>query len=301
MTTVRICLDSADIVGESIVWDDRQECLFWVDIVGSRIHRFDPLTCDHQIWPTSSFVTSIGLRDDGGAIVGLRQHVALWDLEYDWTILAEPEAGVAGNRLNEGKVAPDGSFWVGTMQDNLNDDGTAQAQSRKTGHLYRIAPDGEVQQLSADAFGIPNTMIWLDHKNFVTADTPDNSLYAYTIADDGRSLCDRRVFSDAFPRGLPDGSCIDAEGAIWTCRVAGGAALTRMLPDGRLDQVVPLPCTWPTSCTFGGAGLETLFVTSARFTMTPEHLAGNPLEGAMFALDPGVTGVAEHRFGHPLK
>ena len=72
---------------------------------------------------------------------------------------------------------------------------------------------------------------------------------------------------------------MDAEGYIWNCRVVGGSCLARIAPDGRLDRIVELPCSWPTSCTFGGADLDTLFVTSARFTMTAEHLVTHPHEG----------------------
>jgi sugar lactone lactonase YvrE len=90
---------------------------------------------------------------------------------------------------------------------------------------------------------------------------------------------------------------MDAEGAVWTCRVVGGACITRTLADGTLDRVIELPCSWPTSCTFGGPGLATLFITSARFTMTPGHLAANPQEGGLFAVQPGIAGVAENRFG----
>lgn len=50
-------------------------------------------------------------------------------------------------------------------------------------------------------------------------------------------------------------------------------------------------------CAFGGADLDTLFVTSARFTMSAEHLAAYPFEGGLFALRPGVRGMPANRFG----
>ena len=72
-----LILDARNVVGESLIWDDRRGRLVWVDIIGRKIHRLDPLTLDHETWDTSDFVTSIGLRDDGGAIVGLRKEIAL--------------------------------------------------------------------------------------------------------------------------------------------------------------------------------------------------------------------------------
>lgn len=296
MAEVELLFAAQDLVGESIVWDDRTGTLAWVDIGGRRIHRFDPVTGDHRLWPVGFFPTSIGLRTDGGAIVGRTRDVMLWDWGGAGRLLAVPEPDLPENRLNEGRVAPDGSFWVGTMSNNLGPDGRPMAQAGTTGALYRIASDGAVTRLSEDRFGITNTMVWLDDGRFVTADTVANALYAYPVTADG-VLGTRASFGPQVTRGLPDGSCRDAEGAVWTCRVVGGQALTRTLPDGTLDRVVELPCSWPTSCTFGGADLDVLYVTSARFTMTPAHLAAHPQEGAVFMLRPGVRGQPEPRFG----
>ncbi|MBA3518738.1 MAG: SMP-30/gluconolactonase/LRE family protein [Rhizobiales bacterium] len=120
-----------------------------------------------------------------------------------------------------------------------------------------------------------------------------------SVKHEGRwyqTLSDRRVFSPPLDRGLPDGSCLDAEGYVWNCRVVGGACVARFAPDGSLDHVVELPCTWPTSCTFGGPDLRTLFITSARFTMTSEHLGENPQEGGLFVVEVGVKGAPGYLF-----
>ena len=293
---VRQILEGRDRVGESVVWDTERQCLFWVDIVGRAIRRYDPATGDEQRWDVPEFPTSIGLRTDGGAILGLTRRVVLWDFDNRFETFAIPEPDLPENRLNEGRVAPDGSFWVGTMQSNLMPDGSPTAQTRKGGRYYRIDAAGSVSLLSDDLYGITNTMIWLPDGRFVTADTPDNALYAYDIGSSGRSLINRRAFSTPFDRGLPDGSCMDTAGGVWTCRVVGGHALTRTLPNGSVDRVIDLPCSWPTSCTFGGPDLQTLYITSARFTMSDAHLAANPHEGGLFAFEPGICGEPEARF-----
>ena len=81
---------AGDIVGESAVWDDARGALVWVDISGRRIHRYTLIDERHEVWPTPEFPTSIGLRRDGGAIVGLTRRVALWDWGGEFRTLATP-------------------------------------------------------------------------------------------------------------------------------------------------------------------------------------------------------------------
>ena len=295
--TAEIAFDARNVVGESAVWDDRSGTLYWVDIVGHRIHALTPESGDHRSWPTPGMVTSIGLRQDGGAVVGLQRTVALWDFDEDFRTLVEVEPDRPDNRLNEGVVGPDGAFWVGTMQNNVNPDGSPRDVTNAEGRLYRVTARGSVFPLSDDRFGITNTLAWPADDRLITADTMENALYAYDYdAATGRLLNRQTILKD-FDRGLPDGSCMDAVGYVWNCRVVGGACLARLTPDGTVDRIVELPCTWPTSCAFGGPDLATLYVTSARFTMSEEHLAETPWEGALFRLDVGETGRPAYRFG----
>lgn len=292
---VDVAFAAENVVGESAVWDGRQNKLCWVDIVGKSIHRLCPSSGKHEKWSFPDLITSIGLRNDGGAIVGLRKSIALWEFADDLHVVAEIEPELPGNRLNEGIVGPDGAFWIGTMQDNIAADDTPQATTAKAGRLYRYS-HGALHSVSDDRFGITNTLIWTDNGRLITADTEDNVIYSYALDANSWALHDRRSILSGFDRGLPDGSCMDAEGFIWNCRVAGGGCVVRFAQDGKIDRVVDLPCSWPTSCAFGGPGFDTLFVTSARFTMSDEHLALNPHEGAVFAVRTGICGLPANRF-----
>ena len=106
----RLVFGAANIVGESAVYDERRDALVWVDIGGKRIHRLHLAERRHEAWPVPDFPTSIGLRTDGGAIVGLRDRVALWDYGGEFRTLAIIEPDLPDNRLNEGRVGPDGAF-----------------------------------------------------------------------------------------------------------------------------------------------------------------------------------------------
>jgi sugar lactone lactonase YvrE len=181
------------------------------------------------------------------------------------------------------------------MQNNLDPDGAPKDMTRDGGAIYRVDPNGHVSQLTPREYGITNTMAWTNDGRFLTADTTRNEIYAYDLRVG--NLANRRVFAAPLERGVPDGSCLDADGFLWNCRVAGGASIARFRPDGGLDRLVELPCTWPTSCVFGGADFTTLYVTSARFTMTAHHLSAHPEEGALFAISVVARGRPEFRFG----
>jgi len=292
--TVEMIVAAENIVGESAVWDARRQSLYWVDIIGRRVLA---LRADGSVdgWDMPGIVTSIGLCADGRAIMGQRKSVALWDFVGDPALLAEVEPNAPATRLNEGVVGPDGAYWVGTMQDNIGLDDAPQDITATLGRLWRVTPDGAVHALCTDRFGITNTLVWTDDDRLITADTMENTLYSYAISEG--TLSDRRILLAGFARGLPDGSCRDADGYVWNCRVVGGGCVIRIAPDGSIDRVIDLPCSWPTSCAFGGPELDHLYITSARFTMTAEHLAANPQEGSLFRVNPGCTGLAPHRFG----
>lgn len=293
--TANQILDCRCIVGESLVWDDQQGLLVWVDMLGHQIHMYDPQTQAHQSHDTPGMITSIGMRKDGGYVVGLEKSVALWSPNDGFEMLAIPEQDQHGNRLNEGVVGPDGCFWIGTMQNNVDTQGAPRDQTQATGKVWRIRPDGRSELMLDAGFWLTNTIAWLGDR-VIIGDTGRNMLYSFALHAGG--LTDKRVFLGEYGQGLPDGSCLDANGQLWNCRVVGGAEVLCLAKNGVPVQRVKTPCTWPTSCVFGGANLDTLFIASARFTMSTAHLAAHPWEGNLFACQiPETSGRLHHRFG----
>jgi sugar lactone lactonase YvrE len=104
----------------------------------------------------------------------------------------------------------------------------------------------------------------------------------------------RRVFVDMNPLpGRPDGGAVDADGCYWICGNDAGL-VHRFTPEGRLDCSLAVPVKKPAMCAFGGAGLDTLFVTSIR--PGDGDLSDQPLAGSVFALRPRVKGLPEPAF-----
>jgi sugar lactone lactonase YvrE len=134
-----------------------------------------------------------------------------------------------------------------------------------------------------------------DGRRMYFADTPTKIIRAYDYDLDSGELSGERTFATLQGPGSPDGSTVDSDGCLWNAEWGGGRVL-RYTPDGRVDRVVDLPCSHVTCCAFGGAKLDTLFVTTAWTGLDAAALARQPQAGALFAVDPGVQGLADTPF-----
>jgi sugar lactone lactonase YvrE len=248
---IEIALAVGNGVGERAHWSIDEAALYWVDITGRAIERFEPAANRHDRWPVAGFPEAIALRRKGGAILALDNRVCLFDFTGAPRMLCIPEPDRPGNRLNEGACDPQGRFRVGTMQNNIATDGSSKAIDAHSGRLFRIKADGAVAQADAHEYGISNTMTWRADGAFLFADTLAQTIYRFDYDPASGAIANRRVFAHTETPGFPDGSCLDAKGYLWNARF-GGAALIRYAPDGRIDRIVKLPVKNPTSCAFGG-------------------------------------------------
>jgi len=296
MNPVRCIAETRNLVGECPIWDADSQRLFFTDINGMSVHRLDIASGSVESWKFHAPVSALALTSNPGCLlVAAGLQLFLWQVETDHReFFSQVERPELGNRLNDGAAGPDGNFWVGTMRNNVAADGAGieidwdQPESR-SGSLYRVTPVGTVTQ-QASGLAIPNTMLWSpDRRTMYTGDSIDNALYAYDYRDG--SIFSRRIFTQGFGRGVPDGSAIDEDGFIWNCRYYGNC-LVRFDPTGNVDRVVELPVRDITNCAFGGQDLRTLFVTTASLSRGPAE----PLAGAVFAFEPGVRGTPENRF-----
>ena len=92
--------------------------------------------------------------------------------------------------------------------------------------------------------------------------------------------------------GRPDGLTVDAEGGVWVA-ISGAGVVRRYSPDGALDAEVEVPARKVTACTFGGAGLDQLFITTSRDGLEP---GDDPLAGSLFRARPGISGLPVREF-----
>jgi sugar lactone lactonase YvrE len=205
----------------------------------------------------------------------------------DDQVLAHVEDDRPGNRFNDCKCDPAGRLWAGTMS---GEDAPGEAS------LYRLAPGAEIERVISGTT-ISNGLGWStagDRMYFIDSTTHRVDVFDYDAGSG--EISGRRAFAEMEPSdGLPDGMTVDSEGGVWVC-LFGGGALRRYGVDGALEAHLELPVTNPTSPVFGGPDLRTLYVTSARHNLSEEQLAGEPLAGAVLALEPGVAGLPGNRF-----
>jgi L-arabinonolactonase len=162
--------------------------------------------------------------------------------------------------------------------------------------VVRVDPDGSVTTLIDGVACANSTCFSADGRTMFFADTPERIIRAYEYDPATGALGSMRVHADlAAEPGLPDGSCVDAEGGLWNAEWEG-RRVVRVAPDGRIDRVIEVPTWKPTCCAFGGADLDTLFITTSRLMSSDDDLAGDPHAGGLFAIRPGVRGVADALF-----
>lgn len=286
---IECLIETHSLLGESPVWDDRHNRVLWADIEGCAIHAVNPGSGVVTTWALPGRVGSFGLCDSERLVVALPDGVYLFDPASGGVeLLVDPEPDRPTNRLNDGKVGPDGAFWVGSMDDRPNKEPVAA--------LYRVTADGAVQR-KVDGLTVSNGLAWSgDGRSLFHSDSRAAWIDRYVCDPTTGVLSGRtRIAEMSAEAGRPDGAAVDEEGAYWSCGVSAGV-INRLGPDGTLLEKIPLPVPTPTMCCFGGADLKTLFITSLRVGVALDVLDRYPLTGTLLAMRTDVVGVPVGRF-----
>ena len=284
----RVAIEGDALLGESPLWSPAENALYWVDIKSPRLFRHELGTGTTRVTTMPEEIGAIGLRAGGGLIAAMRSGFALIDAHgIAAPPFARPEAGIPDNRFNDGKCDRAGRFWAASMNDR---------ESGATGHLWRL-DDMQGHTHMESGFVIGNGLGWSpDNRVFYFTDSTARRIYAYDFEIGSGSIADRRVFA-AVPEdaGFPDGLCVDAAGDVWSAHWDGWR-ITRYAPDGRIVDVLRMPVPRPTSCTFGGRALDTLYITTARIGLDAAALAAAPASGSILAVKTGANGLPEPAF-----
>ena len=280
------------VLGESPLWHPAEQVLYWCDIPGHVLNRFDPKTGQHQVWPFDSDVACCAPLMEGGLLLALRRGLVRFDTvtgKHE-TLLGEPPYDPKTERFNDGKADPQGRLWVGTIYEPREPANAA---------LYRYA-GGQLDKM-ADEITVSNGLAWSpDANTMYWADTKAHTVFAFDFERAGGAITGQRVFAQ-FPVksatqdldsyvGRPDGAAMDSEGHYWVAMFEGARVL-RFAPDGTLVREIQLPVRCPTMPCFGGADLKTLYITTAREKRPADELAREPLAGCVLQLRVDVPGL----------
>jgi L-arabinonolactonase len=288
-----LVVDAQCTLGEGATWCARAGLLYWVDIDGARLLRYDPSSRSHEIWPMPERLATFALCEDPRfLLLGLASKLAFLDLDtglIDPVVDVEPDLNT---RVNDGRCDRQGRFVFGT-KDEGDGDG---APPRAIGGFYRLNHDRSLEKLALPAPAISNSIAFSpDGATMYYCDSPTREIRACDYAEDGRIANDRRFVALADADGEPDGSTVDADGGLWNAQW-GGARVVRYDASGRETERVTVPTAQPSCVTLGGAQLTTLYVTSARTGLAPQALAAEPHAGGVFAVEVGRRGLPEPRF-----
>lgn len=289
-SSFELVLDAKAELGECPVWSAAEQRLYFADIKGRRLHRFDPESGDHTGWDLPEEIGCFAPARGGGFIAGLRS--GIFRLEDDCrrlTPLAANPEDHETSRFNDGRVDPAGRFLLGTVD---------EPKAGGNAHLYCYDRRG----LAAMMGGITTSnglAFSPDGRTLYHSDTQRLTVWRCDYDPATGEASDRQVFvrlqQTGGDRGRPDGAAVDAEGCYWVA-LYEGARVQRYSPAGELMAEHPVPVRCPTMVAFGGADLKTLFVTTARSGRPAAELAEMPHSGGVFALRTDVAGRAEPLF-----
>jgi len=285
MEPIELILDAKALLGEGAAWDVERKRLYWVDIIGTKVHMYNPETGEDRAIDVGQQVGTLAPRQKGGLVLAMEN--GLYFLDEDSGALEfinDPESDLKENRFNDGKCDPAGRFWAGTL-------------GAQPGGLYRMDHDLSVHKM-VDGIRTSNGIIWsLDKRTMYYIDTPTMEVSAFDYDNTTGEISNRRaVVRVAEGEGHPDGMTIDAEGMLWVA-MWNGWQVNRYDPQtGNKIGSIPVPAARVTSVAFGGDHLDELYITSARLQAEGEELANQPHAGGLFKARPGVKGVPGYSF-----
>ena len=283
--TATLIYDAKATLGEGPVWEQTKEFLFWVDIEGCRLHAHKPLSNKNESWDFNEMIGAAVPMENGKILLAMESGLST----FDFTSQNTTSLGVLTNtdtemRMNDGKVGPNGNFWIGSMHKGFKP---------RAGNLYRVSKNLETK-IQVPETTISNGMAWsLDHTRFYYIDSPEHRVFVFDYDIKTGHIEHRRVlFTIPESMGTPDGMCIDNEGMLWIAHW-GGSCVRRWNPDtGKVIEKIAVDAPLVTSCCFGGKNLNTLYITTASSGMTKKELEDSPLSGGLFSHETKVSGPA---------
>lgn len=287
MTKVRCALEMRSILGESPMWHEAEQCLYWLDLQRPAIYRFDPASGRNEQVKAElgSYVGGLVFRADGSLVVDKEDGIHAVDRASGrLTPLADPEPDKPGNWFNDAKVDRRGRLWAGTGD---------RKETAASGSLYVFDRDRSWRAVDANIICSNGPAFSPDGRTAYFSDSYVQQVVRYAVDPKTGAVGPRQPFVTVTDANVfPDGMTVDADGGVWVAHWDGWR-IVRYTPDGQVERVVTLPVPRPTAMAFGGRDHRTLYITTASTGLSAAQLAEAPLSGSLFVCEPGMAGLAE--------
>ncbi|WP_373505511.1 SMP-30/gluconolactonase/LRE family protein [Aestuariivirga sp.] len=285
----KIVTQTRDRLGETPMWHEGEQAIYWIDWYGPTVHRMKPGgTVESWKIPDTSIVGSFVFASGGRLMLAVDKGLVLFDPgNGSCEAFTDPNQGRAAIVFNDSKVDRSGRLWVGTCD---------LAETEPRGIFYCVNGDGSYS-VADSGFAVCNGPAFSpDGRVLYFSDSMGKRVLAYDIVPGHPKLLNRRIFATMGPDdGVPDGLTVDAEGCLW-CAHYGAGRLTRFAPDGTVKEVLEVPCPVVTAMCFGGHDMTTLYVTTGWSPGVQRAEDETGPGGALFALETGIKGLAEPQF-----
>lgn len=266
-------------LGEGPVWDAARACLWFVDIKGRRLHRYEPASGGKTSWDAPDQTGFALPAEDGSLVCGVRGGLHRFDPDSGAFTLIQPvEQDRPQNRLNDGFVAPDGTLWFGSMDDS---------EETVSGALYRWR-GGELTRHD-DGYRVTNgPALSPDGRTMYHHDTTERRIYAFDHADG--FLTNKRLFA-VTEDGFADGPSVDAAGVLHV-GLFNGWGVARFSPAGERIGTIRLPVQTATKAAFGGSDRRDLYCTTA-WLGNADKRAEQPTLGGLYRVRVETPGLPQ--------
>jgi L-arabinonolactonase len=303
--------------------------LLWIDIQGATLHRYTPSKTSKEeegkytTWKLPKRPGSFALREEGpGLLIAFEDGFALYD-PFTAATAATPQylpasAYAEGThpyhqhgevRLNDGRCDRQGRFICGGYNGDEGDDEGREWEAACGVYIVEPKKEGDGGKGEAGAatahivareffpFKVRcanSTAFSPDGKVVYFADSPAREIWAFDYDQEAGKVKEetKRVFAEIPPPGVPDGSCVDAEGYVWNAEFFSGRVV-RYTPEGKVDRVIQMPASRMTCPCLGGPELKTLYLTCASIGIEEGTEKG---AGGIWAIEVETPGLVEGRF-----
>ena len=285
--SVECVYESKDKLGESPIWIEEKNSIFWLDIKKNIIHKIKLKNNKYNFWEFEEPISCIAHIKENKFIAGTKNGFKFINLDQKkLTPIINPEINLPNNRFNDGKCDNKGRFYAGTMN---------EIDNKKTGSFYLLNNELDLKKIDT-GYSITNGPTFSNnYKKIYLTDTLEGKIFSADLNEDG-TIKEKKLFTSIpFSEGKPDGMTVDIEGFLWVA-IFGGSCVNKYNNNGQIVDKIILPVSCVTSCVFGGKNLDILFITSASFTLNKNDIQKEPLAGSLFKVKTNSKGSKTNKF-----